>query len=667
MSGATTSDNKEKVKLENIRQPRHEELEVVGKTFELYYKWRGQRDGTIDQFQGRSLEQFLATSRELFWNSTVTPSNDLSALDLSLSIGFIRKEVWDFASRLVSQDFKGRMNGENLDTYGVKVLQAMYDKWRFKSNDKVEKFWQILYGAVNGTVVEFVGYNDAKVTHRYLREYDKEKGGYRIEEKDDYYWNDVWTEIAPLEDIYFSKLWERDSQRQGRLLWRTQVDWKDFQRDFHQYENAEYVYPGNQISDDSLYFRLLSGSGVTTTDKVEILKLYDVVQDRFTIIANGVWLNPLKGKMGIAPMPFNHKLMPFGVTQWKGIDEKFVYGMSMPFELKDYQKILNTSMTMLVEQELRDIDPPIISSDFEAPQLIFGQHKVIPVNDVEAYKVMETKPASSSFFNMVNSLQSLMSAQANGGTQSISPSKQPKSAREAMQIAQLKQEALGNSLLMYYNMLRQEMTLMLKTAVQFYPVNKYAKINNRVLRAIKIPDTSLTNGGVGNLHVRFVNKKQDDIITYFESVEKSITEGRQNEIIECPIDVLQDLDFIIHDIEIKPGTTSDIEKAAWMEQVFNPMMQYFVPMGIADPAKIYLQLLEKYGEHPADYTSDKVLPQLMSSWGQEMNFKMPVPGEGGDPTKQGAAGPQTGNLNQSVTGTRFGQQGGAPIPQGAGQ
>ena len=94
-------------------------------------------------------------------------------------------------------------------------------------------------------------------------------------------------------------------------------------------------------------------------------------------------------------MPFNHKLMPFGWTIWKAIDEKFAYGMSLPFELKDYQKILNTSMTMLVEQELRAIDPPILTSDFEAPELIYGQHKTIQVNDVNAYRPLEASEGSS--------------------------------------------------------------------------------------------------------------------------------------------------------------------------------------------------------------------------------------------------------------------------------
>lgn len=659
-------DSTKKINLENIRgNITDAETDVLSKIYEDYYKYKAQRDGCTDQFQGRQLESFLTTSREMFWNSVVTPSNDLQQLDLSLTIGFIRKEVWDFCSQLTSQDFKGKMDGESLDIFGVKVLQAIYDKWRFKSNDKVEKFWQILYGVVNGTVCEYVGYNNAKLKRRYLREYSKAEGGYRIEEKDDYYYNDVWTEIAPLEDIYLMKTWERDVQRQGKMIWRNQMSFKDFQRDFHSFDNAEYVYPGNQIAEDSLYFRLLKGSGVTSYDMVEVLKEYDMIEDEYTISANAVWLNPIgKGKdQEKAPMPFNHKLMPFGWTIWKAIDEKFAYGMSSPFELKDYQKILNTSMTMLVEEELRAIDPPILSSDFESPELIFGQHKVIPVNDVNAYKVMETTEGSSSFYNMMNSLQGLMSAQAQGGIQQISPSKQPKSSREVLQMQMMKQQALGNSLLMYYNMLRQEMLLVIKTALQFYPTNKYVGEENRIVRAIKLPNTSLIGGGVGTLQVRLVKSKQDDLITFFESIEQSIKNGKMTEIIEAPIDVVKDLEFMINEIKISPAQTSELERATWVEQVFTPLLENFVQPGLVDPAKLYLRLLEKMGEHPADFSSDKIMPNLMSLWGEEFQIKMPDPND----KTSGETGPQTSNVVQTNTGVNnggSGAQGGIGSGQG---
>lgn len=663
-----TSENIQKVNLENLRGPVSDtEHDVLTSVYENYYKYKAQRDGCTDQFQGRQLENFLTVSRESFWNSVVTPSNDLSALDLNVTIGFIRKEVWDFCSRITKQNFEGKFDGENIDVFGVKVIQAIYDKWRFKSNDKVEKFWQVLYGVVNGTVCEYVGYNNAKLKRRYLREYSKKEGGYRIEEKDDYYYNDVWTEIAALEDIYLAKTWERDIQRQGKVLWVHQMAWKDFQRDYHTFDNAEYVYPGNMIAEDSLYFRLLKGTGVTTYDQVQVLKEYDIIKDELKIVANSVWLNPVGRGQGQkpAPMPFNHKLMPFGWTIFKGIDEKFAYGMSLPFELKDYQKVLNVSITMLIEQELRAIDPPTLSSDFEAPDLIFGQHKVIPVNDVNAYKVMESAEGSPAFFQMINGLQTNMSAQAQGGMQSVTPSRQPKSAKEASQIEMMKQEAMGNTLLMYYNMLRQEMMLVVKTALQFYPTNKYSNINNRIVRAIKIPNTALNGGGTGNLVVRFVKDKQHDLISFFESIEESIKNGKQTEIIEAPIDIIKDLDFMITDIKISPEKSSAMENAEYVEQIINPMINTYVPAGIADLSKVFLRHMEKLGEHPADFASEKVIPQLMSQWGHEMDFKLPEPnGKNnlgtGDIT---GGGQQTGNNNQSVTGMRFGQQGGAPIPE----
>ena len=135
------AEKEQKINIENMRgHVSDAETDVLSKVYEDYYKYKAQRDGCTDQFQGRPLEDFLTTSREMFWNSVVTPSNDLSALNLSLTIGFIRKEVWDFCSQLTSQDFKAKIDGESLDIFGVKVLQAIYDKWRFKSNEQEERF-----------------------------------------------------------------------------------------------------------------------------------------------------------------------------------------------------------------------------------------------------------------------------------------------------------------------------------------------------------------------------------------------------------------------------------------------------------------------------------------------------------------------------------------------
>jgi hypothetical protein len=653
-------EKKAKVNLDNIRTPTVTEKKVIGKVYEDYYKYRGQRDSCVDQFQGNSLEDFLTISRELFWNSQVTPSNDLSQLNLSMTIGFARKETLEYIGKLVSKNLKGTFEGEGLGLYDIKTLQAMYDSWNFRINDENEKFWHLLYGAVNGTVCEFVGYNNSRINYRYLKNYNPKTGHFSIIEKEDYYYNDVWSELAPIEGMYLSKVWERDIQRQGKLIWRNQMSWSDFKRDFKTFDNAEYVYPGTEISEDSLYFRLLKGSGVTSYDTVEVLKVFDVIDDSYTVVANGIWLNPVgKGdKQTSSPIPFNHKKMPFGWSIFKPIDEKFAYGMGIPFEIKDFHKALNTSQTLLMEQEFRAIDPVILSSDFESPEFVFGQHKVIPVNDVNAYKTMEIKEGSSSFFQMMNGLQTTMSAQAQGGSNSMVPSRQPKSAREAMQIKQAIEESLGNTLVTYKNMVRQQMVLMVKTALQFYTVDRYKPAKSRILRDIKVPHTTLTGGGIGTLTVRLVREKQDDLVTFFESVAESMKNGRQTEIIEAPVETVRNLEFSITNISIEPKANSELERQSYLDNVITPMIKVYVPAGIADLSKVYLRHLEKFGEHPADFSSDKVLGQLYANWGAEMDFDMDAIKEKG---KQEGQSQETGNIQQSITGTKFGTQGGAPV------
>lgn len=656
-------DTKGKIMLENMRNPSEIELELVADTYADYYKWRNWRSGEIIQFQNRNLEDFLKVSRELFWNAFKTPSEDLAELGLEFSIGFLRKETLDYLGRLTQLGLTMSFTGDNLDAYGIKVLDALYKKWRFHSNDKVEKFWDLLYGTVNGTLCKYIGYNDAMATRRFLRAYNKETEAYNIEEKKVARWDDVWTEIVPLEDIYLSKIYERNVQKQGRMIWLTQIDWKDFKREFKSFDNAEYVYPGNRLSEDSLYFRLLGGTGVVTTDKVQILKYYDELNDQLKIIANGVWLNPIGGKKRaevVAPMPFNHKMLPFVWSMGEPLDEKFAYGMSVPFKLKDPHKILNTQITMLVERELRAINPPILTSDIEAPKLIYGTDAVIGVSDVDAYKELQVSEASNSFFTSMNSIQGIISTHAQGGNSMVANSKQPKSAKEVLAQEQLKQLYLANALLLYYDQIRQEIPLVVKTALQFYKTKKYKSQDKRIIRSLMVPNSPLMSGGVGNLEVRFVKKKQDDMVSFFEALHKSITNGKMHEIIEVPLDVIDNLEFYIDEIKLEPEKTTEMQVAMFMENVVTPMMNIYVPAGIGDLGKLFLKHMQKLGVHPADLASDKVLPQIMAAWGD--SYK--IPDELMTALRgAGKTGNQTGNLMQSDRGIATGGTGnqGAPV------
>ena len=141
------------------------------------------------------------------------------------------------------------------------------------------------------------------------------------------------------------------------------------------------------------------------------------------------------------------------------------------------------------------------------------------------------------------------------------------------------------------------------------------------------------------------------------------------EIIEAPEDVIQNLEFEIIDIDMEPAQTDEMKKATFVEQVLNPMFNVYIPAGLADPAKVMLRHLEKLGESPMDFVSEKVLSQVMATWGDVNAFKMPVAEPPGNATKppggggQADAGNQQGNLIQSNVGTKFGMENAQPIPQ----
>lgn len=647
------------VKIEDLYNPSDSAVREIADMYANFYKFRSERQKSYRQIQYLNLEEYWTQSRNLFWNSTVTQSEDLEALGLAFSLPFVRKEVMDFTGNLVSMNMSPKLSGDDLNLYAVNVLQAMHKKWRLKSKDRVEKFWQILYGTMNGTTCSYVGYNMNESNLKYITEYAK-SDDYKLDKKTMRKWDDAFTEIVPLEEIYFQKIWERNVQKQGKTIRVKEMLMKDFKKEFpvSRYPMAEFVQPGSMIADDSLFHKLLGGSGILATDKVQVLYEFDTDEDEYKILGNGIWVNALGKKNDeCAPNHFAHKSQPYVVSQHEAIDEKFIYGLSMPFKIKDMSKILNTSYTMMVERELRAIDPPIISSDFEAPQLIFGQNRVVPVNDINAYKEFSISEASGAYMNMMNSMQGMMSTFSQGGFSQIAPSIQPRSARELSQIDMLKQKALGNTLVMYYDMLHQETFLLLKTMLQYYPVRNFSSEKNLV-RAFTVPNFSLSRGGVGNLEVRFVQKPSEGLALYFEAVHKSIEQGKTTEIIEVPIDMIQNLEFFIDDIKLESEKSDDMERAAFNEQVLQPLLNVFIPAGVADINKTYLRFLEKMGEHPTSFTSEQNMPQIMAAWGGA-----PMP-----PQMQGAMGRQDspamqGNMNQSVTGMRFGGQSNPGLPQ----
>jgi hypothetical protein len=357
-------------------------------------------------------------------------------------------------------------------------------------------------------------------------------------------------------------------------------------------------------------------------------------------------------------------MAPFTWGIMSPVDEKLAYGMPMPFLIKDTHKILNTAYTMMVERELRAIDPVILSSDIETQDFIYGQHKVVPVNDVNAYKEFNIQEPSADYFNMMNSLQANMTSTAQGGDSQIIPSRQPKSAREVSDISALRQQSMANATVMYYDILRQRVLLVLKTALQFYTLDKYNSADERVFRKLVVENMPLSLGGQGDMEIRFVKEKVPDIELMIEAIKKSAQNGKQLEIVQVPVGFIENLEFDITEIELDQEKSSELELQSFIENVINPMINVYVPAGVADIDKVFLRHMEKMGEAPSDFATADVLAMLQNP--DKPSRQMPglgsTPNNGADQNPAGAFG---GNMQQIMRGMQFGSQQnkGLPIPK----
>lgn len=647
-----------KTRPEDHYKPSDFELEVLAASYKDFNDFRNNRSVSFSQLQNNTPEQFWTKSRQLFWNSVKNQSEDLSALGLDFSIGFARKESQDFLGRLVNLNIKPRLTGTNTNQFAIRVLQALYKNWRVKTNDKTEKFWQLLYGIVNGTIAINVSYTGNQKVERFLRAFDPDAGIYQIEEKDMAGYADVLSNIIPIEELYFPSMSERNIQKQGRVVRLQQMEWNRFKYEFRHYPNSRFVLPGARMAEDSLYLQLL---GNPTNEYVQILYEWNSMLDQYVIFAGGIGMNLLgKGnRQEVAPNPFAHKKIPIVLSQFRPIDNNYVYGMSLPFEIKDPDRIANVSMTILVERELRISSPPILTSDIEAPDLIFGNNQVIPVSDVEQYKEISVKEPGQSFFTMNNALQSIMTTHAQGGQQQVAPSIQPNAARTDMIQEEMKKMYMANTLAMYGDMLWQEIRLELKTMLQFYPTKKFQGSQKDIIHQIMVPNSPLLQGGNGNLVFRVMKKMSDPEQLYWEAINKSIVDGKVTEIIECPPSVLQDLDFEIGEIELEEEKPQEIVAANFVANVLKPMIEVYIPNGLADPAKVFLRHLEILGEHPSDFAPDTMLPKLYQLWSEGWQMKYgpdgkPLPPQQEVTTPQQNLPSATGNVLQQANGAANG-------------
>lgn len=388
-------------------KPTKEEDEKIGFIWERFQSADQVRKTPYRYFNDRSLIEYINDSVDRF-NGYIEPREDPAA-DWGSKVfnNVTRNKTISIIAQATSERVKAEFFAQNRDNpedrAAARISKKFDDHAAYINRDEEGQFLTCLEASVKGTVI---GFESFKIDSRKVKElsgYDPNTAKVLWDEKTVTDWNDVYSEIIPLLDIYPGNIWERDIQKQPYIFWRTILSYDQFRTAFKKYPNSTKVPKAGQMmqggTDETAKIPL---SVDLEGEDVEVIRYFCKNDDEFHIMANGVLLTQLDSFF-----PWNHKRYPFWKTIFEPFAIDFFYGKSLPDKLKSDQDVLNTLYRMMIDQTYLGINKPIVTSSVEnlKDTYLFPGAKY-EVDDVAQFREVEISDVSSSQFKMLELVQS---------------------------------------------------------------------------------------------------------------------------------------------------------------------------------------------------------------------------------------------------------------------
>lgn len=607
---------KEKIVLENVYRPSDAEIEVIADIYQKYYKWKNYHTINYDQFGGTSLVNYIKTARKKF--------NGVVPIDPTIERKkFFSQEFRNSAEQIVTYivnlaqnpSFYGR---EGLDGNIATLLNALLASYRNGVNWKIMDAIHYLQTIIDGTGIVYVSWNPRKKKIKDIKKINFEDGSIEFKNIEKYngFVEEVW--IDPL-DIFIPKVGEMDIQKQGELIWRKVMTWTDFKRNYSYYPLSKYVYPGEVLSESSIFSEFLDKS-TFSSDKIEIIQYYNNEEDEFVILANGVFLNPVNKRQRESmksPLLWNHKKLPFAKTIYRPTSPSIFWGASLINLVKDEVDAYNELVEMSLNRVYKAINPPIITTDFNVPNNINLESGKIYVSRGN-WRELQMSPLEPNVWNLYSYLQNQISKTSTPASLPFTPTRQPKSAMENLIRQQRELQSYQTQKLFFQDLLEQKVWLFIKNILQFLTAKNIARATGSVFNNVFFVDNIQTPAGMSSVEVRIKNNVSEPDKLKVESILKSISLKKRVEIIEISPDVLKDLEFDVG-IKFDLENTPELKKATFIEFI-KTLFSIFGQQ--IDPSKVLIRLFEVYNENPADYLPNDM---IFSLYGKKENQTPQLP------------------------------------------
>ncbi len=652
-------------KEQQMFQPTDKEIRVVTDIFRKFRISRDDRNRNFEYFDGINLIDYIEDSVRRF-TTNVDNRENIEDWQARINTQMTRNKVLAILGKVVSvmpiAQFKGR--GDEDIRKGI-ILTNLYEY--AEDIDSYEEFMMhiLLEAIVKGTAI---GYEGMERKTRKLREVKGVNDDLTISENKEITTR-LFGQIVPLEEFYPSSVGIRNIDRMPFCFWRKQMPYIQFLSEWGDFKKSSLVQPKKthvEELDRPFYLDFISDEVEEGT--VEIIRFYDKDNDQYVVLANGLWLNPIKDKEQneeISPLPFTHKELPFWNIKFDFYGD-FFYGKSLPDRLKSIQDVLNVLTNMLLDQSFLTIFPPMLTSGFDSIEddyLRPGRRTPVdtqglPLRDVFEKLDLGTPSGWHQFIldytkNIMEeaSIDQVQQGQAGVG------------GRTTAQEIKVASEGVSSLLGLFGRLInfgiKRKASLKGSNILQYWTDPKSPMIQkvlgddsneefNNVFNTFKLNNAVLTEGKRGIKIIKLFSDKtkmptkEELKATALVSEAES---GMKTEIIALPPEYIRDFSF---DVELvsnpKSESSKDLEKALQLEKV--RVYMSFFPQQI-DINELAAQTAEKMGDDPSKILTDKAMG-IQPDPGREVDNGI-------------STTPTENNANNLVRGAKNGEQGGAEL------
>lgn len=607
--------------------PTDKEKMVVAETIDLFRQTQSGRDRNFQYFDGLNLFDYIDDSVRRF-NTNVDEREGIEDWQAGVHVHFTRNKVLGFLGKIIEAlpvaSFVGRGDEDNQK---ATILSNIYEF--IDEQDDYDEFMShlLLETIVKGTGI---GYEDIDVQTMMYRDVEGVGDDIRVKEtKEDV--TKIYSSIVPLEEFYPSSVSIRKIKDMPYCFWRKVIPYSVFKSSFGFYKKSELVQPKQTHYEENGRPYYMDYIDSTVPDgSVELIRFYDKLNDQYIILANGIWLNPIKTKDGegskeeISPLPWNHKDLPFWEVKFDFFGD-FFYGKSLPDRLKSMQDVLNVLTNMLLDQSFLTIFPPLLTNgfdDIEDDYIRPGRRTPVdtqglPIN--QAFQVLDMKTPSGWHQYILDYTRQVMEESSLDKVSSgIAGQGDRTTAQEIRVAASGVASMLGIFARMVNYGIKRRAGLKGSNILQF-GFNEHAPILRQIMgedssetakkafSVIKIDNAVLTNGKRGTKIIELYSKEnlpqRADIQA--RALVSQIDTDKEVEIVAVPPGYVRNFKFDVKvAINPKSETSIEMEKALEVEKV-RTFMEFFPDL--VNRQELAAQLAEKFGDDPTKILSDQAL------------------------------------------------------------